>query len=99
MGRVLVDEHLAETVDTAQRRAQIVCHGVTERFELAIRLLKRGRSLHHSLFELCVQLLDLLELLPTLGDIAQHQHATEQIAVRIDDRCGGFLDRDLATVA
>src|SRR6185503_4603097 len=43
--RMFVDQELAEAVDPAQRRAQIVRDRIVERFELAVRRFQRRRAL------------------------------------------------------
>jgi hypothetical protein len=49
-------------------------------------LFERGRSLQHSLLQLRVEFVNLLQLLASLRHIADYEHATQKISVRIDDR-------------
>jgi hypothetical protein len=44
LGSIILQQNLGETVDAAQRRPQIVRHGIGEGFQLAIGMLQLGRA-------------------------------------------------------
>ena len=64
---VVLEQRLAEAVDAAQRRAQVVRDRVAERLQLLVGRFELGGALAHALLELRVEppdfLLGLLELL------------------------------------
>ncbi len=57
-------EHLREAVHVAQRRAQVVGHGVRERLELPVRGRQLAGALGHTALQVLVQTADLLERRP-----------------------------------
>ena len=95
-GGILVEEDLAEGVDRAQRRPQVVGDRVAERLELRVGGGERGGTSAHTLLQLGVEGTDLL-----LGRLAHADVADgrgDEDALGALERAEHDLDRELGAV-
>jgi len=66
---IVFQQQVAEAVDAAQRRAQVVGNGIAEALQFPERGLQVARALPHPVFQNGVQVADFLLGVPALGDV------------------------------
>ena len=96
---VLLQQDLAESVDRAQRRAQVVGHGIGERFQFAVGHFQFVRALGHATLEILVQAAQFFLLALALGEFGHEHEHCHHGTVLVEQVGGVELDRDVVPVA
>ena len=80
-----------EAQDMAQRRAQIVGDGITERFQFLVGGLQLRRAFDNALLQLVVQLADFLLGRLAFGDVGADGHVLARFALIIEEGHDGRI--------
>ena len=80
-----------EAKDMAQRRAQIVGDGITERLQLLVGGLQLRRAFDDALLQFGVQLANFLFGRLALGDVRADGHILAWFALIVEERHDGFI--------